>query len=127
MHIDNDEISLLMTNPYKPRRRALKPNRLAEASYSSNDVMDQMMRQTQCTANRRRVAGLVAVALVACGCAPLTEVQLENREYRRVEHIERFRAFRADCQARGKRVLIDAISQLPRDGMPGRGDRYFCG
>jgi len=89
--------------------------------------MDQTMLQTQCTANWCRVAGLLVVALVVCGCAPLTEVQLENREYRRVEHIERFRAFRADCRARGKRVLIDAIRQLPRDGMPGRGDRYFCG
>jgi hypothetical protein len=60
-------------------------------------------------------------------CAPLSEAERDEREYRKVDFVEQFLVFRADCTARGKRILIDATSKVSRDGIPSLGDRYFCG
>jgi len=71
---------------------------------------------------------VVAVAIsMTTACAPLSEAELDEREYRQVDHVERFLAFRVSCTARGKRILISASSSVPRNGIPGVGDRYFCG
>lgn len=74
-----------------------------------------------------RVLGAAALLTMTSACAPLSEAERDEREYRQVDFVEQFLVFRADCAARGKRILIDAMSRVSRDGIPSPGDRYFCG
>lgn len=71
-------------------------------------------------------ACIVASVLAMGGCGTLTDVQLEAREHRRAAFDSRFNAYRSQCHAAGKRIVIDAIGKVGRDGMPKRGDSYFC-
>ena len=85
-------------------------------------------------ATKRRIAAnlngflplAVGALLMTAGCTSLSERQLEEREYRNVEFAERFKAARSECLARGGRMYINASSKLDRNGIPNRGDRYFC-
>lgn len=75
----------------------------------------------------RRLGLLLAAALLSAGgCATLSEADLERRDYRRSDFRNQFIDDRALCHARGGRMYIDAKQTLGRDGIPRRGDRYFC-
>ena len=61
------------------------------------------------------------------GCATMSADQLDARQYREVDHASKFRDYRSRCLSRGGRIYIAASQSLGRDGVPARGDRYFCG
>ena len=91
-----------------------------------------MKRQTPFIANtppksRIGILGVAAMLTLTTACAPLSETERDEREYRQVDFVEEFLVFRADCWARGKRILVNAMSRVSRDGIPSPGDRYFCG
>lgn len=76
---------------------------------------------------RTLLTPLLLLGLLLCaGCAGLSEAELEAREYRRVDHAERFRDFRRRCLNAGGFVHIDARHAVDRDGVPKPGDRYYC-
>ena len=68
---------------------------------------------------------LATALLTTSGCA-MTEAQVEARDYRRIDFEEQFKADRRQCLARGGRIYVNAASNVGRDGIPQRGDRYFC-
>jgi hypothetical protein len=74
-----------------------------------------------------QILGAAALLTMTSACAPLSEAERDEREYRQVDFVEQFLVFREDCTGRGKRILIDAMSRVSRDGIPSPGDRYFCG
>lgn len=91
------------------------------------------MKSQPIATNRHNVSKLnallplaVGALLMTAGCASLSERQLEEREYRNVDYAERFKAARSQCRARGGRMYVNASSKLDRNGVPNRGDRYFC-
>ena len=69
--------------------------------------------------------GVMALFLVS-GCATMTEVEREEREYSRVEWRGQFLAHRADCSARGGRFEFDGSAEQDRDGIPKYKVRYTC-
>jgi len=69
---------------------------------------------------------LITVVLFACAGCTMTARQIDAREYRRTDFKEQFRAERRHCVARGGRIYINASRKVGRDGIPGRGDYYFC-
>jgi len=69
---------------------------------------------------------LIGTVFLTEGCTTMTEQQLQAREYRNTEFELQFREFRRQCVAGGKRVFIDAIQKVGRDGLPHNGDRYYC-
>ena len=70
---------------------------------------------------------VTAVALLAAGCAPMTEMSTEAREYRRSEFQNRFILDRARCVERGGRIEVLADgAELNRDGVPEHRVRYYC-
>ncbi len=71
-------------------------------------------------------SAFITIALGASGCASLSEAELEMREYSNVEYREVFREFRQKCFQQGGRIIIDARGKVGRDGVPRRGDNYFC-
>jgi hypothetical protein len=74
-----------------------------------------------------RLAILLAAALsTTTGCATLSNAELEYRDYQRAEFRNQFLDERTRCQQRGGRIYVDAKQTLGRDGIPKRGDRYFC-
>jgi len=69
---------------------------------------------------------LVAAALL-CGCATITQEDLDRREYRQIDRINRFYEYEQKCQLAGGLVHIEAQQGwAPRNGVPGRGDQYWC-
>ena len=75
---------------------------------------------------RSRVTVLACALVALAGCATFDEARLEDRTYARADYENRFLDYRADCQRNGGRVFIMASSRVGRDGIPTRGDRYFC-
>lgn len=69
---------------------------------------------------------LTGIVLLASGCATMTADQLEARDNRRANFELQFTEFRRQCLAGGKRVYIDALQKVGRDGLPQVGDRYHC-
>ena len=69
---------------------------------------------------------LAFAVLTLAGCAALDETRLEDRTYARADFENRFLDYRAACQRNGGRIYILATGRVDRDGIPGRGDRYFC-
>ena len=67
---------------------------------------------------------LAAAALGAC--APLPESRLEARVYANVDYENQFRDYRAACHSNGGRIYVMASGKVGRDGIPNRGDRYYC-
>jgi hypothetical protein len=61
------------------------------------------------------------------GCAGLTPAQIDVRDAQRFEFRQQFHALRQQCHARGGRIYISAQRTVGRDGVPRRGDRYYCG
>ena len=49
-----------------------------------------------------------------------------DRQIRRDEWADKFRADRARCLNGGGRIVVMASRSLDRKGIPARGDRYFC-
>ncbi len=78
------------------------------------------------TKTTQYAACLVVTALVQTACSPLTDVQREDREYRRAGFELQFRDYRRRCNATGKKVFIIANQSVGRDGIPNIGDRYYC-
>lgn len=74
-----------------------------------------------------KVLGFVLAFTLLGGCAPLSEQQLERREYRNADWKNQFVDYRRRCADVAGRVLIDSRSgTIGRDGVPGRGDFYTC-
>jgi len=73
----------------------------------------------------KTTAVLFAVVALA-GCAPLGESRLEARTYANVDYENQFRDYRAACHSNGGRIYIMASGKVGRDGIPNRGDRYYC-
>ena len=73
-----------------------------------------------------KVLTLACAGLVLAGCAAFDEARLEDRTYARVDYENRFRDYRAACQRNGGRIYVLASGRVDRDGIPARGDRYFC-
>ena len=69
--------------------------------------------------------GLLALFFVS-GCAPMTEVEREQRDYSRVEWRGQFLAHRAECSTRGGRFEFDGSAEQDRDGIPKYKVRYTC-
>lgn len=74
------------------------------------------MRATIC------LAGFIILA----GCAPLTEEQLEAREYGSVDWENRFLDYKRRCISSGGYMLVQATGRTGRDGVPRRGTYYTC-
>ncbi len=75
---------------------------------------------------RYKVSVLACALVVLAGCAAFDEARLEDRSYANVDYENRFRDYRAACQRNGGQVFILASGRVGRDGIPARGDRYFC-
>ena len=60
------------------------------------------------------------------GCTSLTTQQREERDYRNFDYVEQFKYDRRKCQARGGRIIVDAIGKPDRDGVPRFRERYIC-
>ncbi|MEO1246160.1 MAG: hypothetical protein AAFX56_10810 [Pseudomonadota bacterium] len=69
---------------------------------------------------------LVLAVLLASGCASLSEPRLEARTYANADYENRFRDYRASCHRGGGRIYVMATGKVGRDGIPNRGDRYYC-
>ncbi|MDJ0709210.1 MAG: hypothetical protein QNJ14_02415 [Woeseiaceae bacterium] len=69
---------------------------------------------------------LSLVAIFVGGCTTMTDAEREDREYRRAEWRENFRAHRVDCSARGGRFEFDGSVEQDRDGIPRYKVRYTC-
>ncbi len=91
----------------------------------------------------RSTAKLTAVVacLLAAGCASTgtasTSAAPQAREgalvedlsaaqLRRLSWAETFKKDRARCLASGGRIVVMATGKVGRDGVPARGDHYFC-
>ena len=70
---------------------------------------------------------LIATLLLAA-CAPLTQQQLEEREYRNVDWENRYLSYNQRCLAAGGRMVIQSSSshRLRQRNVPRRGDYYSC-
>ena len=91
---------------------------------------------------RKPAVLLVVVYLSIAGCAATAvpepprakaavagEVLIESRtdnQLRRDAWADRFRKDRARCLNAGKRIVVMASGAPDRNGIPVRGDRYFC-
>jgi hypothetical protein len=71
---------------------------------------------------------LIPILMATCcvACAPMTEAQLEEREYARVEWREQFRSDRSACQALGRIIVVDGSAELDRDDVPKTRVFYTC-
>lgn len=70
---------------------------------------------------------LMGMALVLLsGCASMTEVQLEARDYQRTDFRNQFVEDRTRCQAAGRRIVIFANGSIDRNGIPKSRVPYFC-
>ena len=69
-------------------------------------------------------AGLVSLA--TAGCAPMSEVAQEEREFENVDFENQFIAYRQRCMASGGRVYVLANDRVDRRGIPSRGSYYTC-
>ena len=80
------------------------------------------------TAGNEMTVLLAAMAVLGtAGCQTLPQERLDQRDYRRVDFEERYRAARRRCLARGGTLYIAASRSVDRKGIPARGDRYVCG
>ncbi|MDJ0701466.1 MAG: hypothetical protein QNJ07_16575 [Woeseiaceae bacterium] len=68
----------------------------------------------------------IVVIFFVSGCATMTEVEREERDYSRAEWRGQFLAHRADCSARGGRLEFDGSAEQDRDGIPKYKVRYTC-
>ena len=76
---------------------------------------------------RLSVSILVACHLsMAGGCAGMSEIDAEHRDYSRADFRNRFIEERSRCHSMGGRIYVNASQTLGRDGIPKRGDRYIC-
>ena len=82
------------------------------------------------TRRRLRVAltmtAVVLAGFAGAGCAPLSEVQQDVREYENVDFENEFIAYRQQCMANGGRVFILANDRVDRRGIPSRGSYFTC-
>jgi len=70
---------------------------------------------------------ILAAAALLSGCATMTEHDLERRDYRQIDRINRFYEYEHQCRLAGGLVHIEAHQGwAPRNGVPGRADRYWC-
>lgn len=69
---------------------------------------------------------IVVTALMACACTPLSQQQLEAREYRNFDWESRYADYAYRCRLAGGRVLVQASSGTSRSGVPARSDYYQC-
>lgn len=69
---------------------------------------------------------VIAVFWGVSGCAGLSASEQMDRDYRKLEYSEQFKAERRRCFARGGRMIVDALGQPGRDGVPKHGARYLC-
>ena len=76
--------------------------------------------------NIRRLASMLILLVPGTGCATLSEAELEHREYERASFEAEFLDYRARCTLEGKRIWISARGKVGRDGIPSRGDVYYC-
>ena len=73
--------------------------------------------------------GIVLIAtLLTAACAPLTQQQLDEREYRNVDWENRYLNYSQRCMASGGRMVIQSNSshRLRQRNIPRRGDHYSC-
>ncbi len=68
----------------------------------------------------------VCLAALAGGCAPMSEVALEQREFETADFENEFIAYRQRCVAGGGRVFVMANGRVDRRGIPSRGTYYTC-
>ena len=74
-----------------------------------------------------RRSGNACLLLALCvGCAPMTEEELAEREYRLGELRAEFLEYRERCKALGGTVVIRSRGRVNTDGLPNIGDRYHC-
>ncbi len=73
-----------------------------------------------------KTTAILFVVAALAGCAPLSESRLEARAYANVDYENQFRDYRAACHSNGGRIYVMASGKVGRDGIPNRGDRYYC-
>lgn len=73
-----------------------------------------------------RLAAVLAALLLMCACAGVTKPSQGSAHLNQTAYQERFKATRSQCNAQGGRMVIAASQRLDRDGVPARGDYYFC-
>lgn len=74
---------------------------------------------------------LTALALIAAifvtGCAPMTEMQREAREYSHAEFMNRFFEDREQCLANGRQIVVMTYGGgVDRHGFPKTRTPYYC-
>ena len=73
------------------------------------------------------VVALAVAAVLAAGCAPLSEASRDEIDYSRADFRNRFIADRARCRFEGRHFLIIGWGgSLDRDGIPRTRVRYVC-
>ena len=75
----------------------------------------------------RRLGATLFLLLPTTGCTTLSDADFERRQYERATFEAEFLDYRARCNQRGKRIWVSAWSKVGRDGVPSRGDVYYCG
>lgn len=73
-----------------------------------------------------RLPALAPAAMLIAACAPLSEQDAFEQEYRRGEYQAKFVDFREACNARGGTVIVISRHRGPRQHLPVPGDRYHC-
>jgi len=68
----------------------------------------------------------ILMATFCVACAPMTDVQREEREYARVEWREQFRSDRSACTALGRTIVFVGSAELDRDDVPKTRVFYTC-
>lgn len=74
-----------------------------------------------------RESFLLAAILCAAACVPFTEEQIEQREYQRIDRINKFQEYEHYCKEAGG--LVDIYKwdgAVYRDGVSARGDHFRC-
>ena len=69
---------------------------------------------------------IAMTAMTLAACAPLTERQLEAREYRRLDFQARYHELRAECRAEGGMLYVEPARRLGRSSTPDPKDKIRC-
>ncbi len=73
-----------------------------------------------------KLLGVVPVLFLMTGCAGLSANQQLDRDIRNLEYAERFKLDSRRCFANGGRIVVDALGEFGRDGVPKHRARYVC-
>ena len=69
---------------------------------------------------------IMPLVLAVAGCAPLSQEEMAEREYRHEDFRARFIDYKERCEALGGNVVIRSHRKIRADRIARPGDRYHC-